>query len=83
MTFQNKFCHVPATFKQLLILKIKEIYQLEPEKFMYKAHKGEISYKLDKEILKLSILHSHNKKLASNNFHLSRICTSFGKQTLT
>ena len=49
---------------------------------MYKAYKGGIPYKLDKKFLKLSTLHSHNTRLTSNKFYLSRISTSYGKQTV-
>ena len=49
---------------------------------MYEAHKGEIVYKLDKELQRLFTSHSHNTKPANNKFHLPRISTSHGNQIL-
>ena len=69
ITFRNKLCHTTHTFKQ--ILYIKEIYQLELGKFMYKAHKGEILYKLEKEFQRLSTLQGHCTRLTSIKVNLS------------
>ena len=40
MTFQNKFCHITSAFKQLQILQIKEIFQLEPGNLCTRLIKG-------------------------------------------
>ena len=64
ITGSRKFDHVTPLFKQLKLLKLHDIYQLELEKFMYQLNWNKLPIIIQSLFTKIEYLHKYNTRQA-------------------
>ena len=70
-------------YKETKILKIKDIYQLEVGKFMFKYKSQNLPENFESYFFNLSNIHSHNTRLnKKDNKYLPRVRTCLGQKKL-
>jgi len=83
LTFSNFKCHITRLYKQLFFL-IKDIYQLELSKLMYKFRNNNLSQSYNSFFQKITETHCHfTRSAAKKNYFVPRVGSSLGKRNLT
>jgi len=83
LTFSNFKCHITPLYKQLFFL-IKDIYQLELSKLMYKIHNNTLPQSYHSFFQNNTGTHCHFTRSAANqNYFVPSVGSSLGKRNLT
>jgi len=81
MTFTKYSCHVTPLYKNLNVLKLNDIHQLELAKFMHKLHHRALPKIFDNFFKNISNIHSYKTRFADNqNYFMQSACTNSGKK---
>jgi len=84
LIFTNFKCLITPLYKQLGFLKIKDIYQLELSKLMYKFHNNTLPQSYNSFFQKITETHCHfTRSVANQNYFVPRVGSSLGKRNLT
>ena len=80
MTFSKPDEHSGPLFKQLEILKLKDLVYFYNALFMYKVHNNLLPKAYDQFFQLISSIHKYNTRLASRSlYYIKNIRTSYGK----
>ena len=82
ITWNKKFSRVTQLYKNLKLLKLRDVYNLELAKFMHQIYNNETLLLQDK-FTKFEKTHSHKtRKPSSSNFFLPRVLKNAGQKKL-
>ena len=80
ITWNNKLAHVTKLYKELIFLKLNEIYQLELAKFMHQLNYSRLPDMYYDQFTKVEEIHSHDTRQAKKALYfLPRVAKSVGK----
>ena len=84
MTFSRYTCHVTPLYKNLQLLKLTDIYNLELAKLMHKFHYGMLPATYNNLFQLTSQIHSHFTRLSnSSNYFIPRYSSNAGKMSIS
>ena len=84
ITGGRKFDHVTPLFKQLKLLKLHDIYQLELGKFMYQLNWNKLPIIIQSLFTKIEDLHKYNTRQAkTTKLFLPRVSKQMAKIQLS
>ncbi len=63
-------------------MQVKDIFNLELGKFMFKYHKRLLPLNFDNYFIRPNTIHTHNTRFSQSNFLIPRKNKSIGKNTL-
>ena len=82
-TVTTKFSRVTQLYKNLKLLKLRNVYNLERAKFMHQIYNNKTPFLFQDKFTKLEKLHSHRtRKPSSSNFFLPRVLKNAGQKKL-
>ena len=83
-TGSRKFDHITTLFKQLKLLKLHDIYQLELGKFMYQLNWNKFLIIIQPLLTKIEDLHKYNTRQAkTTKLFLPRVSKQMAKTKLS
>ena len=78
MTFSAHDSHANPLYKQLNLLKIKDIFYQQCSLFMFKYHNSLLPNKFNNYFISMSNIHNYNTRQVYNNYFPIRYKTNFG-----
>ena len=74
ITWNKKFSRVTQLYKNLKLLKLRDVYNLELAKFMHQIYNNKTPFLFQDKFTKLEKIHSHKiRKPSSSNFFIPRV----------